>query len=69
MTRPALVESARRADWATVTGSWRAAPGSEERGDELVFYRGATEAWKVHFERYGGGWRVDAFEATTRVIE
>ena len=69
VTRPALVESARRAGWATVRGSWRAAPGSEERGDELVFYRGANEAWKVRFERHGGDWRVDAFEATTRVIE
>jgi hypothetical protein len=69
VTRPALVESARRAGWATVKGSWRAAPGSEERRDEMVFYRGANEAWKVRFERSGDGWRVDSFEATTRVIE
>ena len=69
VTRPALVESARRADWATVKGSWRAAPGSGERSDELVFYRGANEAWKVRFERHGSGWRVDTFEATARVIE
>jgi hypothetical protein len=69
VTRPALVEAARRAGWATVRGSWRAAPGSEERSDELVFYRGLDEAWKVRFERQGASWRVDAFEATTRVIE
>jgi hypothetical protein len=69
VTRPALVESARRADWATVKGSWRAAPGSDERGDELIFYRGPDEAWKVRFERQGASWRVDSFEATTRVIE
>jgi hypothetical protein len=69
VTRPALVESARRAGWATVKGSWRAAPGSDERGDELVFYRGLEEAWKVRFERQGADWRVDSFEATTRVIE
>jgi hypothetical protein len=69
VTRPALVESARRAGWATVKGAWRAAPGSQERGDELVFYRGVSEAWKVRFERHGEDWRVDAFEATTRVIE
>jgi hypothetical protein len=69
VTRPALVESARRAGWATVKGSWRAAPGSEERGDELVFYRGVSEAWKVRFERQGPGWRMDSFEATTRAIE
>lgn len=69
VTRPALVESARRAGWAAVKGPWRAAPGSEERGDELVFYRGASEAWKVRFERHGDGWRVDSFEATSRVID
>jgi hypothetical protein len=69
VTRPALVEAARRAGWATVRGPWRAAPGSEERRDELVFYRGATEAWKVRFERRGEGWRVDSFEVATRVIE
>lgn len=69
VTRPALLESGRRAGWATVKGSWRAAPGSDERGDELVFYRGLGEAWKVRFERQGASWRVDSFEATTRVIE
>lgn len=69
VTRPALIESARRAGWATVKGSWRAAPGSDERGDELIFYRGPKEAWKVRFERQGASWRVDSFEATTRIIE
>jgi hypothetical protein len=69
VTRPALVESARRAGWATVKGSWRAAPGSDERADELIFYRGLDEAWKVRFERQGVNWRVNSFEATTRVIE
>jgi len=69
VTRPALVESARRAGWAIANGAWRAAPGSEARRNEMIFYRGANEAWKVRFERHGGGWRVDAFEATTRVIE
>jgi hypothetical protein len=69
VTRPALIESARRAGWATVKGSWRAAPGSDERGDELIFYRGLDEAWKVRFERQGASWRVDSFEVTTRIIE
>jgi hypothetical protein len=69
VTHPALVESARRAGWAAVKGPWRAAPGSDERGDELVFYRGAGEAWKVRFGRRGDGWLVDSFEPTTRVIE
>ena len=69
VTRPALIESVRRAGWDTVKGPWRAAPGSEDRGDEMVFYRGSTEAWKVRFARQGEDWRVDSFEATTRVIE
>ncbi len=69
VTRPALVESARRAGWAARNGSWRAAPGSTEGGDELVFYRGVSEAWRVRFARGADGWRVDALEPTTRVIE
>ena len=69
VTGSALLEAARRADWATVRGSWRAAPGSEEDGDQMVFYRGPSEAWKVHFVRRGGDWLVDSFAPTTRVIE
>jgi hypothetical protein len=69
VTRPALVEAARRAGLATVRGPWRAAPGSTDRGDELIFFRGSAEAWKVTFARRGDTWLVDAFEPTTRVIE
>ena len=37
---------------------------------EALFEAGSLdEAWKVHFERQGVNWRVDAFEVTTRVIE
>jgi hypothetical protein len=69
VVQPSLVEAARRAGWATVKGSWRPAPGSEGSADEMVFYRGAGEAWKVRFARRGEDWLVESFEPTTRVIE
>ena len=69
VTNPAVLESAHDAGWAVARGPWRPAPGGDTVGDELIFYRGASEAWKVHFVRQGGTWRVDAIEATSRVIE
>jgi hypothetical protein len=69
VTGSALLEAARRADWASFRGPWRAAPGREEGGDQMVFYRGPSEAWKVHFVRRGGEWLVGSLEPTTRVIE
>jgi len=69
VTGSALLEAARRADWASFRGPWRAAPGREEDGDQMIFYRGPSEAWKVHFVRRGTDWLVDSFAPTTRVIE
>jgi hypothetical protein len=69
LTRPGLVESAYRAGWGMAGDAWRAAPGSQAAGSEMVFYRGASEAWRVRFHRVGGEWLVDGFEPTTRIIE
>ena len=55
--------------WAEGKGPWRAAPGQGEREDELTFYRGPREAWKVGFERGPDGWLVDVIAAAPRVIE
>lgn len=68
-TRPGVVASAQDAGWGTVRGSWRAAPGQGGREDELVFYRGAREAWRVGFEHGPDGWRVDTVTPVPRVIE
>ena len=69
VTEPGVLEAAQNAGWASVRAPWRAAPGSEERRGELVFYRGPSEAWRVRFERLGEAWRVASLEPTTRVIE
>jgi hypothetical protein len=69
VTRPELVGLAQEAGWATAGAPWRVAPGQGEREDELVFYRGAREAWKVGFDRGPDGWRVDVIAAAPRVIE
>lgn len=69
VTRPDLVGQAQGAGWAAGKGPWRAAPGQGEREDELVFYRGPREAWKVGFDRGPDGWLVDVITAVPRVIE
>jgi hypothetical protein len=69
VAQPSLVESAWQNGLAGAKGPWRAAPGSEERADEMVFYRGSSEAWKVAFTRRGPDWLILSFEPATRVIE
>jgi hypothetical protein len=69
VTRPELVAAAQEAGWAGGKGSWRAAPGQGEREDEMIFYRGPQEAWKVGFAPGSDGWLVDAIAPVPRVIE
>lgn len=69
VTRPSVVAAAQQAGWGTVRGTWRVAPGRGRREDELVFYRGANEAWQVGFARGPDGWRLDAAAPAARVIE
>lgn len=69
VTRPELLAQAQEAGWAAAGAPWRAAPGRAEREDEMVFYRGPREAWKVGFDHGPDGWRVDVITAVPRVIE
>jgi hypothetical protein len=69
VTRPELVGTAQEAGWAVAKGPWRAAPGQADREDQMIFYRGPREAWKVGFDRGPDGWRVDGIMVVPRVIE
>ena len=68
LASPDVLDAAMQSGWGESRGSWRVAPGSGV-GNEMVFYRGAAEAWKVHFERRGDGWVVESFEPTTRALQ
>jgi hypothetical protein len=63
---PALIEVAKRATWDQPHGVWRVAPQTDANATEIVFYRGAKDAWRVHFTRRGDQWVVAAFEPTER---
>ena len=65
-----LVDFARRYEWQSPTkGRWRVAPASDESGSEIIFMRGASEAYRVRFEPRDGDWVIAGFEATTVSIE
>ena len=69
VTDGSVLEQARRAEWNLVRGPWRAAPAADETAREMVFFRGATEAWKVRFDRRGEDWLVAGLSPTARAIE
>lgn len=65
-----LVGFAREHGFGERRAPWRLAPGAAgERGDEMVFFRGPAEAWKVRFDRAQGEARIAAIEATQRSVE
>jgi hypothetical protein len=65
-----LIDFARRYEWQTLAkGRWRVAPAMDEGGAEIVFLRGASEAYRVRFEPRDGDWVIAGFESTTRSIE
>jgi hypothetical protein len=65
-----LVDFARRFEWQSPSrGRWRVAPASDESGAEVVFLRGASEAYRVRFEPRDGDWVIAGFEPTTHSIE
>lgn len=65
----ALLEFARRFEWHKDRGRWRVAPATEERSLEMVFFRGAQEAYRVSFQPRDGDWVVSGFEPTSRSVE
>lgn len=65
-----LVDFARRFEWnAPARGRWRVAPATDESAIEMVFLRGAKDAFRVRFESREGDWVIAGFEPTTRAIE
>lgn len=67
---PTLIEFARRYEWhQPAKGRWRVAPATDETAQEMIFFRGANEAYRVLFEPREGDWRIAGFEATARSLE
>ncbi len=66
---PMVLHDALRYGWDRSAGPWRVAPGLEESSDQMVFYRGAKEAYRVSFELHEGRWLVAGIEPTSRAIE
>jgi len=64
------VETARRLGWNQPVGAWRVAPGTtDENAEEMVFFRGPREAYRVTFEQRSGDWLISGFRTTTTSIE
>ena len=65
-----LVDFARRFEWnAPGKGRWRVAPATDESAIELVFLRGAKDAYRVRFDARENDWVIAGFEPTTRSLE
>lgn len=65
-----LIDFARRFDWQSPgMGRWRVAPATDETASQMVFFRGAKEAYRVTFESRDGDWVIAGFEPTTRNLE
>lgn len=65
-----LIDFARRYEWHVPgRGRWRVAPGTAADATEIVFMRGAKDAYRVRFESQDGDWLVAGFELTTRTID
>jgi hypothetical protein len=63
------VDTARRLGWSEPGGAWRVAPGTDENAQEMVFFRGPREAYRVSFEQRGGEWLIVGFRTTSTSIE
>ncbi|HET7225693.1 MAG TPA: hypothetical protein VFK69_08235 [Candidatus Eisenbacteria bacterium] len=66
VTDPTLVDAAQRAMWDQPHGTWRVAPQTDASATDIVFYRGAKDAWRVHFTQRDNQWVMTAFEPTER---
>jgi len=69
VTHDDLVDEAWRLEWGRAKGTWRIAPGAEEAGDQMLFYRGTQEAYRVRFQRRGSDWLIAGFEPIPRAVE
>jgi hypothetical protein len=64
-----LVDQAVDREWGKPRGSWRVAPAATETPQQIVFFRGDREAYRVHFSKWGEDWVITSFEETARNIE
>jgi hypothetical protein len=64
-----LLDRARRLEWGRAKGLWRVAPETDESAQQMIFFRGKDEAYRVEFAPRGPDWVITAFEPTTRTIE
>ena len=66
---PSLIDKARRLEWARTAGTWRIAPAADETPQQMVFFRGEKESYRVQFEQRGGDFVISDFEAVPRSVE
>jgi hypothetical protein len=66
---PTLVDSADALGWGLSNAPWRVAPGTTERAQEMVVYRGRSDAYELHFVRRGNVWAIQHLGRTARRIE
>lgn len=64
-----LLDRARGLEWNRAKGLWRAAPETDESAQQMVFFRGKEEAYRVEFASRGADWVIAGFEPTSRTIE
>ena len=66
---PSLLEAADRYELGRAKGLWRVAPGTDESAEEMTFFRGPREAYKVRFAPHEGQWMVTDLQPAQRSIE
>lgn len=64
-----LLSAADGYEWGRPKGLWRLAPGAAANTSELVVFRGAHEAYRIHFAPRSDDWVVSGFEPTSRSVE
>ena len=66
---PMLLDNAAQYEWGRPKGLWRVAPGTDESAQEMTFFRGRREAYRVRFASREGRWMVTDFQPTQRLVE
>jgi hypothetical protein len=69
VTDDSVFDTARGLGFAERRGAWREAPGGGEVPNEMAFFRGSKEAYKITFMRLGGRWKISHIESAGRSIE
>jgi len=64
-----LLDAAGQSEWGKAKGLWRLAPGTDESAEEMIFFRGAREAYKVRFASRDGRWIITDLHPTQRSVE